>query len=227
MKSENTDTGGDAVDIPGISISEAELTYASKDEIIKALEDAYKNIPNFHKRLIYFSLKYIRIYFNSSSFRGLAADDVVNIVIEKVINLKRKWYRNKIADLSQFLRFSILSFIRNEKKRKDANEPIDNSEEVYGTDGDLREEKFIDLVRETLRQDLIDKNFAVNFESLIDKCYTAFEKDYEAFFVFDARLDGETSNIKIAGDLKIEVKEVENALKRIKYKLNKIIKGIN
>ena len=224
MSGKAEDTGGDINDIPGNCITEAEINFASKGEVIEALENAYKNIPGFHKRLIYFTLKHIRLYFHSDSFRGIAADDVVNTVIEKTINLKRKWYRDKITDFSQFLRFSILSYIRNERKRKEANEPIDNSDELYDWEGVFREERFIDLVRETLRQDFAEENFALNFEMLLDKCYSAFEKDENTFFVFDARLDGEKSNVKIADDLKIEVKDVENALKRIKYQINKLIK---
>ena len=88
----------------------------------------------------------------------------------------------------------------------------------------FKEDLFDDLIEESLRESFIEENFAIDFDKLLDDCYSAFEKDENVFFVFDARINGEKSNIQIAKQIGIEIKEVENALKKIKYHINKIIK---
>ena len=205
-------------------ILEKENNHASAEEVINELENAYKQIPNFHIRLVYFTLKTIRTYFNQNNIRGRDSEDVVQIVIEKIISLKRKWYRDTIPEFPKFIRLSIISYIKNEKKRKEIIEPVENSDDIYDWEGNFREDLFEDLIQESLRQSYAENNFAIDFDKLLDRCYAEFEKDENVFFVFDARINGEKSNIQIAKQIGIEIKEVENALKKIKYHINKIIK---
>ena len=110
-------------------ILEKENNHASAEEVINEFENAYKNIPNFHKRLVYFTLKTIRTYFNQNNIRGRDSEDVVQIVIEKIISLKRKWYRDTIPEFPKFIRLSIISYIKNEKKRKET-EPVEKSIDI-------------------------------------------------------------------------------------------------
>ena len=58
----------------------------------------------------------------------------------------------------------------------------------------------------------------IDESEFIDKLETEFENDETAFFVFQEILDGNKSNIDISKKLGIEVKDVENARKRIKRK---------
>jgi DNA-directed RNA polymerase specialized sigma24 family protein len=217
--------GSEIVEIP--KSAGAALEYAPAEEIIEALEDSYKNIENFHKRLLYFTLKYIRFYFNTNCLREKSADDVVQTVIEKLITLKRKWYRKKIPNFHKFLRFAILSYIRNESRRE-VKEAVDLSVEVCDEEGNLSEEQLSELTSDILCKDINGKKSALDFENLLNKCEAEFEKNDTTFFVFELRLDGLRSNIEIAERLKVagfevDVRDVENSLKKIKYYINKVI----
>ncbi len=185
--------------------------YASKEEVIAAFEDAYKNIEHFHKRLLNFTLGKIRDYFHANTFRNTDADDVVQTVIKSMLCLRRKWYKNKIPDFPQFVRFSILSYIRNERKRKDRTKPV----ALFDEDGNPTAANIYEVLREFAREDLADKDFKKDIEKIYDECSRVLEDDVYASFVFDELCEGLRSNIKIAEKLQIDVCEVEKAKKRI------------
>lgn len=196
--------------------------YAPVGEVIEEIESAYATIKNFHKRLLYFTLKIIRIYFYKNTAEGETAEDVLQTVIDKILREKRKWYRNKIPDFVKFLRLTILSYLRNKckKKKKDA---LDFTDDLFDQEGNYREEIL-------LLKDIDGKKCSLEFERLVDECFERYENDELTFFVFDLRMRGERSNIKIAEILNgqgfnVEVRDVENALKKIKYHIN--IKLIN
>ncbi len=192
--------------------------YASKEEVAAAFEDCYKNVENFHKRLLNFTLGKIRHYFHSNTFRNNDAEDVVQTVIKSILSQKRKWYKNKIPDFHKFVRFSILSYIRNEWKRKDRLEETC----IYDEEGNLSAESIIEILKEYAREDLADDSLKKDVELIIEECECELEDDVYASFVFDELNKGLRSNIKIAEKLKIEVSEVEKAKKRIKRKLGKL-----
>jgi hypothetical protein len=60
------------------------------------------------------------------------------------------------------------------------------------------------------------ENLNGDFEEIIAKIETELDDDENAFFVFQERIDGVKSNKEIAAKLGICVRDVENALKRIK-----------
>ena len=60
-------------------------------------------------------------------------------------------------------------------------------------------------------------------QKLYDQLFLALGDDVYATFVLEKRLDGIRSNIIIAENLGLEVREVENALKRIRRKYFEII----
>jgi hypothetical protein len=61
-----------------------------------------------------------------------------------------------------------------------------------------------------------------DFEDMVTKIETALKGDENTFCVFQKRIDGEKSNKKIAADLGITERKVENALKKIKRLLIKL-----
>lgn len=197
--------------------------YASKEEAAEALEDAFKNIKNFNKRLHNYTLGKIRYYFNANSFRGNDAKDVVQTVIKRILTLRRKWYKNKIPDFHKFVRFAILSYIRNERKKKDRLIEV----ELYDEEDNLTSETINEIIKEFAREDVTEKYFRDDLEILIQKCMDELKDDVYAAFVLEERLNREKSNIKIAANLGIEVCEVENARKRIRNKFQGLLKDNN
>ena len=192
--------------------------YASKEEVAAAFEDAYKNIKGFHKRLLNYTLGKIRLYFHSNTFRNNDANDVVQTVIKSILSQRRKWYKDKMPDFSKFVRLSILSHIRNERKRKDKLEEID----ILDEEGNSNVDNIAEILKAYAREDLADRYFKKDIEKIYEECSRVLEDDIYASFVFDELCEGVGSNIEIAERLKIEVSEVENAKKRIRRKLEKL-----
>lgn len=191
---------------------------ATKEEVVEALEAAYKQIPNFNKRLLFFTLKWVKIYFSSPMIRDLTIEDVVQTALTKILTLERKWKKNHFPDIADFIRFAIISFIRNEQKRKEKL----TFEDVYDDSSESKEKNFEDLVKQIFTEDIADSYFRETFEEFYTRCENLLQDDIYASFVFEERMSGIKSNIKIAENLKIEVQDVEKALKRIRRKLYEV-----
>lgn len=200
---------------------EIERNIASLDEVVKAIEQCYKSIPDFHKRILYFTLKNIRIYFHCDCIGNITAEDVVEIAFEKILKGKRKWNKEKFPQFIDFLRVVIFSFIRNEKKRNDRVKEIG----YYDVDGEPIIEAYPEYIKVCLEQDFESQLIEDDFETLSSKFLENFKKDEVAYFVLEARLNGNDSNKEIAKKLGIKVREVESALKRIKYVYGKLARG--
>jgi RNA polymerase sigma factor (sigma-70 family) len=193
--------------------------HATKEEVAEALENAYRNISNFHKRLLFFALSKIRYYFHTNSFQNYTAADVVQETLVKIIGLKKKWYPAHIPDFHKFVRFAILSFIRNERKKKEKIKTVD----LYDENGSFAEENIKDLLKEYAREDFVEKLFRDDLETVFEKCLNELEHDVYAHFVLEERLESVRSNIAIADKLGIEVSEVEKARKRIRTKFQRLL----
>jgi RNA polymerase sigma factor (sigma-70 family) len=198
--------------------------YASKKEIVNALEEAFKADKELHTKLLNFTNKRIWYYFFSGTFKGRDANDVLQIVIEKIIKGRRRWHKDRIPNIVEFILMVIVSYIRNEWKKKEI------SEECVGDFDDieqLREAKLVELIRENAKRDAEDELFSKKYDELEKGCFAAFEDDETAYFVLEYMLDGVESNQEIAAGLKISVNEVSNAKRRIKYRLFDILRKIN
>ena len=189
---------------------------ATKEEVTEAIETAYRKIPNFHKRLLFFTLKWVQTYFHSDMIRDLTVEDVVQTVLTKILSLDRKWKKNRFPEIADFIRLAIISFIRNEQKRKE----VIDFDDVYDESPASREKNFEDLVKQIFTEDIADSYLREPFEELFVKCEDLLKDDVYASFVFEERMNGIKSNIKIAENLQIEVKDVEKALQRIRRKLD-------
>ena len=187
---------------------------ASVEEVKYCIEYCSKNMPNFHKRMLYFTLGYIRSYFEADTIDELGADDVLQIMIEKMLQGKRKWDKSKIADFPNFLRLIIISFIRNEKKRADRL----NKVPLWDDEDELIEESYPDYVKACIQNDLVNGLLQGDYDSLSKQLLLEFKDDTIAYFVLECKLEGGQSNLAIAGKLGLTVDDVINASKRIKYK---------
>jgi len=194
--------------------------YASKEEIIVALITCLGKGNNVRQSLSYYSLGLLRYYFGCDNIRGLTSDDVVHNVIEKILGGIRKWDKRKFPELIDFIRVAILSYIRNERKRVDKYEELDLCEEVENENLSSS-----DYVRICIENDLNTGTLnAECFAELCTKLINSLNDDIYASFVLEKRLEGMKSNIQIAEQLGLEVKEVEKTLKRIKRKYTEVIK---
>ncbi len=206
--------------------------YASRAEIIDALEEAYKNDPKLQTKLLYYALKQIRLYFKKDTIESNSAEDVVQIIMEKLIKGKRKWDKKRTPNIIHLVLMAVISYIRNERKRiknqkrKGAIEYIDH----YDKEGFLNENNLPELIRAYTNEDLKDDEFRNDVEKFKQKCFMELEakNDIEGYYVFEQIIertystDEADTNIQIAEDLNITVSEVENAKKRIKNLAKKI-----
>jgi len=193
--------------------------YASKEEVLAALEDAYTNTTGFHERILHFALNKIRLYFHDSTFRSVTAEDVVQDVLTSIIEQRRKWYRDTFPDFHKFVRMAILSHIRNETKKKGNLETT----ELLDQNGNLGQEGIQMILREYAGQDVAETDFRQDMEVIFRQCRDQLKDDVYATFVLEEICNGLTSNIKIAETLGVEVHDVENAKKRIKNRLRRLV----
>ena len=182
------------------------------DEAIEAISKCI-NRPHMLDRLCYFTLKHIRLYFYCDNIKSATANDVVSEVITKVLAGKRKWDKNKFPQIDNFLRMAILSYIRNEAKRKDIvskSETINNDE--YDWEGDPG------YYRKCIEEDFRNKLFAAESNLLIENFIGNFNKDELAVKILRLALAGIDQQTEIAKHLNIDIKEVYKAFKRIRRK---------
>ena len=193
---------------------------ASYKDVSSELCKVLSHEKQFRYRLVYYALKNIRLYFSSDSMNSLSAQDVVQIVLEKIITGVRKWNKCLIPDIKALLFLSIKSFIRNEKRRIKNMVLLDFDSLSF----ELNRSSLSEFSDKMNFKDFNDNIFSSDFHIIISKLKYHLKEDIYASFVLDEILEGAESNIEIAVSLNIPVKDVENAKKRIRNKSNKLIK---
>jgi len=200
---------------------------ASSQQIIAALEEAFKKDKNLLLRLQGQALKLIRLYFRKNMINDLTADDVVNKVISTIISGPRMWYLDKVPDIVKLMFMVLHSYIRNEKKKV---RPSVRNIDLYNRDGELIETGIVDLQRAYLREDLEDPELGAELEKNINLLFQELENDTIAYFVLEEFLEIDHNEIKkpeayIAGMLQITELDVKNAVRRIRRRINKIMEN--
>ncbi len=239
---------------------------ASKQEVIDALkkylsgkkitiktESGEEEVSVFD-RLAFKANDFIYRYTKSNVIDGLDGKDIVQIVVEKIVTLKRKWYKDKVATIGDLIFLCILSEVRNRAKkfntRKDDplyKEPEAGVEEkkkrkekpkiipLYGTDKDgNRKENCIPDEEKSKRLSKDDFYYEAEkgIEELIEEVEEKLEKKADkdkglSFYVFQERLEGNHSHIETAKKYGVEVREIANAYKVVKREVINITDNKN
>ena len=201
----------------------AQKELANKEEVIAEIEACFQREINLTQRLSFTALGFIRHYFFRDTIGNYTSDDVVNNVMEKIISCKRRWDKERFPYILDFIRISMLSYVRNERKRKAKFELVD----LCNEEGELEEWKHQDYLTVCFNNDLNENLLdPFKYQKLYDQLWFELRKDVYATFVLEKRIDGMKSNIEIARNLGIEIREVENALKRIKRKYSEIFRQL-
>ena len=198
--------------------------FASSQETVKALDEALRQNPKLYYIFCGIALKWIRWYFFKDAIDDHNAVDVVNVVLIKIMNCDRKWDPVKVPNIANLVFMSIVSYIRNQWKKKNNNLI---SIDIYNEEGELNEANIIDLQRAYIRDDLEQQLFGDQLEDLLEKLFTKLKNDTEAYCVLDELLKNDYGAVKnpipsIAFNLGMTVTNVKNALRRIKRKITKL-----
>jgi len=219
--------------------------FASREEVLEAIAEAYKRTKNLQIILLNFTGKKIIEEMGKKADERLTAEDFVSEAIYRITIGKRKWYKSKVEKIENLILMVIVSLIRIEgAKRPDEDNPLYNEIEAgiesvkkkakpriipLYKEFDKKEDSYNSIAEtESTKNNNKDKYESAfdfeskGFEDYIEEIEKALDDDEIAFYVFQARLNGIKSNIDIAIDLGVDVKKVENALKRIKRILLKI-----
>jgi hypothetical protein len=219
--------------------------YAAAEEVYEAVEAVYKKNNNFQIKLIKYAARKIVAIMGGKNDKRLMPDDVVEDAVFKILNLDRKWYKKKVEKIENLILMVIVSLIRIEAEKimdienQLYDERMGTATKIAGTknqnkrriiplhlknkDGKEIDNTVID--NEHYKQNIRNK-YEDDFDyeqldenELISILEKELEVDETSFFVLQEILDGKKSNIGIAADLGIEVKDVVNARKRIKRKV--------
>lgn len=218
--------------------------FASREEVVTAIEKIFKSDKNLLTKLTKYTQKKIFQLLGKNE-NNVQADDIVSEAFNKIISLKRKWYKNKVNDIGNLIIMVIISLIRIEASKISDTEnqlynPLEAGIKEHDKNKSKQKRKIIPLYykyNENPNNDnsifdvekfkvtgLRDIEDQFDFEMKLDEEYyiemleKKLEDDELAFFVLQARLNGNRSNIEIAKDLGVDVNEIENAFKRLKRK---------
>lgn len=229
---------------PGVKI-------ASAEEVCEAIIEAYKRNSNFQVKLIKFAQRSIKRFIGGKYDGRLQPDDVVEEAVFRILNLDRKWYKNKTTKIENLILMAIVSLIKIEaKKIQDIYNPLYKPTESEETDEKNQDKKTRIIPLEYIKKDKSDINYQSNtvidieklrytdkqrledkfdFEALdeqaaITEIMDEFEeKDINAYFVLDEMLKGNRSQKSISKIYGLPINEVTNAYKRIKRRVEKLL----
>lgn len=220
---------------------------ASKEEVLTNLKKLVKD-KNFLEKLTLITLKYIQVYFHENEISSQNAQDVLQTILEKFLNGKRKWYKKDGRTLENQIIMALISYVRNEfnkryeiKEKNNDNEIEEISDEPGMNDNEKKESKY---KRKVNIQSIYDdegnlRDYLLNDNDTADEEYDELEEkllltetfeninkakellakeDEIGYFVFEKILECGKDNKCIADELGISIKEVESAKKRIRRK---------
>lgn len=245
LKSQEETEGSDDEVFPERAGFEA----ADNEEVCNAIREAYKRNQNFQVKLIKYTERKIREIIGGKYDGRLQPDDVVEEAMYRILEGKRKWYKDKVGTIEKLIFMVIISLIRIEAEQiPDIHDKLYNPMETGAAEKEkkIRKPRIIPLyytpkneseekdqgntIAEIEKYKNADKSeYENDFDfqrldeaAMISKFEEELEEDENEFFVFQEMIEGNKSNIDIAKKLGIEVKEVENARKRIKRKALKL-----
>ena len=188
---------------------------SSQSKIFEEIELAYGDKERVKKWLVVAD-RYLKSYNNDKFERHWTAEDIVNEVITKTLENKRKWIPKNVPDLDKFIFMTIRSVVDDKLGNRDKVLPP--TEKIYAGDDD----KEIDLIENNNKTDKDYILHDIERTEKFEKCYNELLEDDDCALVFLEWKEGKTSK-DIAVSLGISVEEVERIKKRIRYNLNKNI----
>lgn len=223
----------------GESEPDPDLSYiASREEVSNAIETAFKKNNNLSTKLLKYIQHKIFLLTGKKVINGVDPEDILFESIKRILQGKRKWKKNIVPNVVHFILMVASSLIKHqlEKIPNEANPLYNDLEDGSSTIKKKKlKPKFISLneydenekskdktiIDEKVASEFDQSNFDFEkdgFEEMVSKIENELEADNDlnAYYVFQERVNGIKSNIKIADNLGITVKDVENALKRIK-----------
>jgi DNA-directed RNA polymerase specialized sigma24 family protein len=192
---------------------------ATPREIKNEIQKVTSLSPEIFMKFIHYARRNIKLYFPGGYVNGLTAYDVVQTVLEKLLRGIRKWNREIIPDISTLVYLSIKSIIRNERNRKNRIPVIS----LYDKQGEINNAGLQYYSAVCRKDELSDSRLTEDEDSMLAKLEDSLEKDPYSYFVLQEMLNGNRTNTGIAGVLKIEVKDVANAKKRIRGKISRLV----
>lgn len=218
---------------------------ATKEEVIAALELAYRNNKNrneekrdLHAALLKFAKDKIWKFNQSHEINGKTAEDIVYTAIEKIIKCERKWNKDKCPNIVVLISGVVTSDIRHEivkvtggkKSEKEQREEKKKRKRrkimtmpLYEIKPDGKE-KVNNVFEEERARTFTEDDlgyFERDVEEMIDELERMLENNDVDFDVYTILFDSgekKPSNIELAAATGYSVREIENAKKRIKRK---------
>ena len=223
--------------------------FASQEEVCEAIEQAYKKNRNLQVKLIMYAQRKIKEIIGSKHDGRLQPDDIVEEAIYRILNGKRKWYKEKISTIERLIFLVIVSLIRIEAEQipnlqDNLYNPVETGKDdkekkikkpriiplYYSKKSDWDKNDNSNTAADIEKYKNADKSQfedELDFEAeeekgTIEKLMDEYEdKDEIAYFVLDEMLNGNKSHKDIANKYGIEVREVVNAYKRIQRRVFK------
>lgn len=227
-------------------------SYATQEEVISAIEKAYRSNKNFQIKLVKYTQRKIKEIIGGKDNKRLTPEDIVEEAVTRILDMKRKWYKDKVEKIEHLVLMVIVSLIRIEACKipdidnqlydpREAGEPENikshkstkrkiiplyySKEENAGNDNTVADtEHYRSMGKSEIEDSFNFEN--IDEEELIINLIKEFEneEDIYQYFVFEEMLQGNKSNIDIANKLGIEVKQVENTKKKIKRKVFNLLR---
>lgn len=206
------------------------VNYANNDEVLNEIERVFREDKMLMTKLIKKAEVLLSTLTNNNKINGLEAGDLVMESISAILSLDRKWYKERCPNIVVLIIGVITSKIKNivnGKNFKYENKiiPLFQNDENDNYPNSVYDDELGKSFNKA------DFEFENDGEEIINNILKLFEDDIEAYCLIDELIRTEDYNVKeqnqlLSKQLGISVRDVENAKKRIKYKLS-VIKRTN
>lgn len=197
------------------------------DSIPALTEDQWRKILN--RLTIYAQRKFVRLgWKNKDGYRsphGQGPDDIASEAIVRTIENRRVYNAQKCPDFEWFLRRCVDSIICNLidshefEKRKAMPCVVTDEGETKEIEPEGRETDPLQI-RIEKEQMGIDKNMLQKVESILEK---NFSEDKIVIGIYECYKAGIYKRSELAEYLEVDVKEIDNAQKRLRRKMDKYL----
>jgi RNA polymerase sigma factor (sigma-70 family) len=191
----------------------------ANQEIIDAFKEAFSTDKSRLKRWTTVAQRYLNLYGRNKYERHWEAEDILKELIAKIIEGKRNYDPEKYKNADDFIFKSIRSIVDDELRNRNK---VKSYDKCTGTNED-GERSYTNILEKRYKTDKDTVHDEYIIEEQLENCYQLLLEDEEAALVFLEWQKG-LKSCEIAESLGLELKEVEQAKKRIRYKLTNGLK---